>query len=312
MTSQLSVRIASAALAAILATACASTEKPVAETSQVQPSMPEGPLGLMVESLLYGAPEERLRAAMDIAEQGPRARDAAPFLIQVLESGEPAVRAEAARALSLIDAQSGPTVAALIEALSSETDEDVLQSLSEALGRIGEPALKGLVRSLEMGEPVTRRLCALSLGIMGQDGESAAPDLILALRDADPDVRAAAAWAIGRVANASPESVQPLVRALDDDEAEVRAAAACALGEFGDRARWTALSLVNKLKDEDASVRREAARSLGRMGPSAAQATLDLQSTAEFDTDEGVRREASEALRQIRQLDTEAEAEAQQ
>ena len=33
---------------------------------------------------------------------------------------------------------------------------------------------------------------------------------------------------------------------------------------------------------------------------SASQATLDLQSTAEFDPDEGVRREAGEALRRIR------------
>jgi HEAT repeat protein len=309
MIHKLSVRTLAVALAAVLATACASTGDEVVKTEE-QAIVPEGPLGMMVQDLVYGSPEEQVAAAGEIAEQGVQARAAAPFLIEALAGGEPALRAEAARALSLIGAEPAPAVSALVKALGADTDDDVLEAVTESLGRIGAPAVKPLQKSLEMGTPTARRLSAKALGIMGHEAALAEQDLLWALRDPDLGVRAAAARAIGRVAHGSTEAVQPLVRALDDDQPEVRAAAAWSLGEFGETARWTTLSLVNKLKDESAEVRREAARALGRMGPCAAQATLDLQSTTEFDPDEGVRRESAEALRRIRGL-TEGEVPVQ-
>ena len=299
MTRTITTRTLCAAFAAVLATACASTGDVVQQDSQAQSAVPEGQLGMLVEDLIYGSPEERVRAATDIASQGERGRDATPFLIDALEGDQPQVRAEAARALSMVDGDTSKTVPALTKALESDDDEDVLNACSESLGRIGGPAVDALIGTLESHSTAARALAAQSLGVMGEDGRAATSVLVSLLRDSEAEVRTAAAKSLGRVSGGTTEAVQPLVRSLDDEDAAVRAAAAWSLGEFGDKARWTTLSLVNKMKDESPEVRMHSARALGKMGPSAAQAALDLKSAVQFDSNELVRREAAEALRRI-------------
>lgn len=286
-------------LAALLAAACASSSES-REPEATRLVRPDGQVGVLVDDLVHGSSEERVRAAGDLASMGSRGAPAAPYLMQALEGDEPAVRCASARALSFVEAEPGPVVAALVQAMEQDADDEVAQAASQALGRIGAPAAERLMGAFETGRTRTRVLAAQALGVMGSEGAPASRILTAGLRDVDRKVRAAAARALGRAGLDDPKAVQPLVRALEDEDSGVRASAAWALGEFGDRARWTTLSLVNMLKDPTPEVRSEAARALGKMGPSASQASLDLQSAVEFDPSETVRHEAAQALRRIR------------
>jgi HEAT repeat protein len=287
------------ALLALFAVACASSTE-VKDTTETQLVRPDGQVGVLVDDLVHGSSEERVRAAGDLASMGSRGASAAPYLIQALENDEPDVRSASARAMSFVQAEPAPVVEALAQAMEQDTDDEVAQAACQALGRIGAPAVDRLMSAFETGRTRTRMLAAQALGIMGSEGAPASKILTYGLRDVDRKVRAAAAKALGRAGLEDSKAVQPLVRALEDEDPGVRAAAAWTLGEFGDRARWTTLSLVNMLKDPTAEVRSEAARALGKMGPSASQAALDLQSAIEFDPSETVRHEAAQALRRIR------------
>jgi HEAT repeat protein len=282
-----------------LSAACATTNELVDDGASVEPTMPEGDLGLLVEDLLYGTPEERLRAVDDISGLGADGAPAAGFLIDVLTSDLPSVRAAAARALPQVQTAPDQAVPALTEALADEEDE-VVGAVAETLATYGAAAVDPLIGALDSERAPVRSHAAQALGAIGTDAARATPPLVALLRNEDAVVRVVAARTLGQVATGSTKAVQPLVRALDDEDEQVRANAAWAIGEHGSQARWSVLPLIDTLRDGAPVVRMNAATALGKMGRHASQATLDLQSLLDQESNEAVRHEVSEALRLIR------------
>jgi HEAT repeat protein len=284
-----------------LSFACATTGEDTTDTAvTAAPIVPEGDLGLLVEDLLSGSPEERGRAIEDISGLGAAGKPADGFLVDVVRNDQPDLRVLAAGALVRIEADPNKAVPALAEGLYEE-DEDVSKACAEALGGFGDPAVNTLVGVLESENHQARRNAAWALGLVGPDAKRAQKPLIRALGDEDATVRSAAARSLGMIVTDDSNAVQPLVSALDDEDEEVRAAAAWSVGEHGDLARWAVLPLVDTLKDKSALVRMHSAIALGKLGEHARQAALDLSSVIENDPDPEVRREATEALILIRE-----------
>jgi len=132
---------------------------------------------------------------------------------------------------------------------------------SEALSRIGEPAVEPLLSALRHRKATVRKRAASALTRMAafhHTDERIVEPLVRALRDRDAEVRREAASGLGYIRDK--RAVESLTMALQDDAAQVRSEAAMTLGKIGDpRAVGP---LIECLKDEEASVRQWAASSL--------------------------------------------------
>ena len=136
----------------------------------------------------------------------------------------------------------GPVVHTLkqtIQALENSKDEEksqrirmrqIQERVTEALGRIGEPALTSLLTMLADENRALRVSATVALGEVG--GKAAVGSLIEALNDEDKEVRAEAANALGKIRDK--RAVAPLVALLSDNYYKCAEKAAWALGEIGD------------------------------------------------------------------------------
>lgn len=120
------------------------------------------------------------------------------------------VRLKAARLLQ--DVPDPVAVEPLIGALR-DRDTNVRQRAGTALGKIGQPAGKSLVRLLQDPDPEMRRAAAEQLGKI-RHPEALEP-LLTALRDPDPNVQWWVAWALGEMGEAAEEELKKLLRDPD-------------------------------------------------------------------------------------------------
>lgn len=102
----------------------------------------------------------------------------------------------------------------LINLLYDE-DQWVWATASEALVKIGKPAVEPLLKVLD--NPDIRRI---SVETIVKIGKSAVESLIKALKDTDWEVRCGAAEALGKIGDA--RAVEPLLKAMGDEDALVR------------------------------------------------------------------------------------------
>lgn len=157
-------------------------------------------------------------------------------LIASLNDGSTKVRTNAISELSDIRAASTETFAALIEALSDDSDsvrasaEDVLIELGEDAAAAITPMLVDALTNIQSS--VTRVQVVDVLGAIGEelidDGKSAeivVKPILVALRDTAEDVRRNAADELGEMRTTSPEVKTALTDALDDSSKAVRDAA---------------------------------------------------------------------------------------
>jgi len=131
-----------------------------------------------------------------IAALGCEGATAVPCAIEALRDSAPAVRQCAASLLGEIGDQSSEALRELLTTLESETDSSVGHEIAYALGRIGAPALPGLVESMKARNSAARARAVVA---------------IKAIRPQVPDAR---------------ELIAPL---LNDESEEVRQAASAAL-----------------------------------------------------------------------------------
>jgi HEAT repeat protein len=160
------------------------------------------------------------------------------------------------------------------------------ESVSKALGTIGEPAVEPLLAALKDKDAAVRRGAAMTLGKI-PDPRAVEP-LLAALKDMDGRVRLEAEGALGKIKD--PRAVEPLIADLKDENASVRRAARRVLGEIGEPAVGP---LVTALKDR--GVRSEAFYTLVAIGEPA----VELLLTALKDDDGEVREAAAMALQYI-------------
>lgn len=194
------------------------------------PRVPEAALARLVALLgdedrtpEEGAPRTMEGLEADIAPLGDEAAEAlanvgkaaVPSLAGALGSASENVRRRAATALELIGPDAAPAVLALLETLRDHGSRppprgDVKIAMiapgspsdhaSLALGRIGAPAVPGLIAALGAEDARTRANAARALGAIGGDaGAALEPLRKLAEKDPSEPVRRAAAAAATRI-----------------------------------------------------------------------------------------------------------------
>ncbi|BAY76892.1 HEAT repeat-containing PBS lyase [Nostoc linckia NIES-25] len=198
---------------------------------------------------------------------------AIPPLIEILkdEDVDEELRWYAARTLG--EFQHPNAIAALVELLKNDEDEELKAIAATALGKMGTVAITSLAELLV--DEDTRLLAVRSLCCIPQT-ETIAP-LLSVVQDPQPAIRAAA---IEALTNFDDERVPPvLLNALDDVAATVRRAAVIGLGFRPDlrQAFDLVTRLQPKLYDINLDVCCAAATSLSRMGSDeAAKHLFDL------------------------------------
>lgn len=134
-------------------------------------------------------------------------------------------RVRAAAVERLTAADPGPVLPLLFDRLVGAGGIGEREAAAEALGRIGAPALPGLVERLEADDSELRQAAAVVLGVIAD--RRALPALVARLADADPNVRSIAADSLGRIGGR--EATAALLAAVDSDDPSLRASALQAL-----------------------------------------------------------------------------------
>jgi HEAT repeat protein len=150
-----------------------------------------------LRALIRGGPGEARRRAVDLAARiGRPAEGAADDLAALLRDADPAVRLDAACALTEVGERPTDTVPVLIAALRGERADDsaVRDRASQALARVGKPAVRPLVAALtatfaDRGDAAARATAAAArlavvetLGRIGPDARI--PEVLAALKAA--------------------------------------------------------------------------------------------------------------------------------
>ena len=171
----------------------------------------------------------------------------------------------------LVPAQAGPglvpaqtlRIQSLIAKITSNNVEEALKAEDE-LVKIGKPALKELVNTLnnlEPAEDILRPEIAFLLGRF--EDKEAVPALISLLENENSYIRRNAVDSLGRIRGR--EAVPSLIAKLSDEDESVRESAISALGEI--RSYESTEDLINRLKDENetAGVKLAAVKALAQI-----------------------------------------------
>ena len=146
----------------------------------------------------------------------------------------------------------------LIATLSEVQNPKTRMRAAEALGKIGEPAIKPLSSALTEERWEVRSNAILALEKIGQPATHVFQE---AMTDRDWFVRATAVKALGQIKD--PRAVKGLISVLNDKDWFVRERAAEALSKIGEPAIDP---LISALKEQNGLVRERAAEVLGKIG----------------------------------------------
>jgi HEAT repeat protein len=202
--------------------------------------------------------DETLKACATLREMGPRAKEAVPFLIHVLDDGV-AVRRRALAALSAIGDDAVPALAEALGHRKPYVREAVADTLigMDAAASLGVPRM---VRLLGDSAPVNRARAARLLELSKKDTPEVNEALRGKLTDASREVRHAAAGAIKSLRPPA-EGRQALAIVGEADRQERAIAVAAAPGPNPTTKRVGALE---RLKGDDPDDRIAALHELSR------------------------------------------------
>ena len=190
---------------------------------------------------------------------GLRAKGDVQGLIRALGyTGDPAVRRAAAQALGQLgDARAVEPLSLALRNLAWQQDWHDIAAATEALGRLGAPAVPALMAALQFHSQVVRVGATEALSTIGKP---AVAPLIGLLGDADLEIREIAGQVLNSIGE---ESVEPLIAALHDPSTGRRVRAAKVLGDIQDKRAIQ--PLIGALRDAYPGVRQSAARALGNI-----------------------------------------------
>ena len=257
----------------------------------------------LVDRIEAGNPAEAQIAADEIVDLGYGARDAIPFLAEMVADPNSPNRIVAAETLGLLEAGTPAAVNALGEA-ARDPDEAMRHAALRALAQIGLPAeavLPAILEQLASGDTKSRQLAARTLGSIEYLEVEAEDALVAALEDSAPIVQAAALAALVQSGGELPEgSIAKLTGFLTHLDTDARADAILALGQLGPRAAEAFPAIEKALTDGSSEIRHNAAWALGQVGEEQKErAVPPLAAVLEADPDADVRAQAAWALGQM-------------
>ena len=209
-----------------------------------------------VKTLRSRRVQDRLRAAKDLADLGPKAKDASRALCEAMLDPIPQVAVSAAAALEAVNPLLHGNVVTLLVDKDGQSLGDAIQRL-QRLGIDAQPAVPILVATMPRinnSEIIAETLSAIA----GDDKTAARAFEAWLVQHKNPLVRVASAKALARM-DAGKDAVKVLIAAVRGDrEAVVREAAARALGDIGPDAK-EAVPALNYAKTDQVKAVREAA-----------------------------------------------------
>lgn len=229
---------------------------------RIDPDQAEKAVPLLVKDLQAPEEAQRQRAVVALGRLGPRAKAAAPDLVNAVRGGQ-------------------LTEPALL-----------------FLPRLGRGAIPSLVDLLADKDVKYRQAAVMLLYDLGPAACEALPALIIALSDADSAVRIGAARVMEMIGPEAGKAVPALIANLQTYQTQVRLSAAVALGHIGPTAVAARRPLLECLLDPDEQVRYAAALALGRIDPDFTEAAPALRD-ARNDPSPMVRLAAIDSLRSI-------------
>lgn len=180
-------------------------------------------------------------------------------------------RLAAVNALSALGANA-PT-APLLKALR-DPEPSVAAQAGVALGRIGKPAVSGLIEALNDSNGFVRFMAGSALSSIGPEAEAAAPALVVQFTNSYAGLPVIAEHALVRIGK---PALPALFAALKHPDDQVRGRAARVLGTLGPPVRDAAtLPLIEAADDSRYFARQQAEEALGRLWPLSADAVPEL------------------------------------
>jgi HEAT repeat protein len=212
---------------------------------------------------------------------GPKAKPAAPKLIEALASQDAQVRVLAANALRQIGTEAVPS----LEKALSRPDSRLRQTAAAVLSEIGpaaENAIPALTRALRDPDVQVRVQAAQSRWEVEHDADKVIAQLLEGLEENDVTLRRSSARLLVEIGRL-PERIVPALRtAMKDSDSIVRVSAAACLGGIPGHGKETVSVLGPALKNR--ALRFEAVEALGKAGPEAKDAIPALLGELHDDT----------------------------
>ncbi|MBI3462390.1 MAG: HEAT repeat domain-containing protein [Planctomycetes bacterium] len=244
------------------------------------------PVETLVEALKDEDGRVRLYCALALDQMGPKAKEAVPALIELLNDvgGDFSAAYHAREALEKIGE---PAIPALIKALRHEkipVREQAAALLVQLIrrdrsrdefARRHEQMVPAFIEALKDKDGRVRMTVASGLAALGPSARAAIPALIETLADQSPPQKymsrkgpppEAGPQAAKALAQFGEEAVPQLIQALENENPKVRAGAARVLGLIGDKAKAAEPTLIEALDDTDHEVRVSAATALSQIG----------------------------------------------
>ncbi len=256
--------------------------------------LPGADFAQRISARLKNADGETANAVVKaIGAQGSDAVATLPALLEVL--GKEGIDQQlVSQTLASLGASVVPDLLAAIEKQPASEP-----ALSLALGLIGEPAVKALVRGLSSDVELVRMAAARAIGGVRPLNKALLQNLVSAASDKSAQVRAIAIESLVAAENEADFAKETILKATEDAEPKVRAAAIKSLATFKFNEDQMQAGLERGLRDEASEVRAGTLRTLSDL-PKLLKSRLQQLVVLVDDADASVR---TMALQTIGKLD---------
>ena len=219
----------------VFITACASTAQPKPDGDE-NPSLRNLDIRLdrYIEQLSSADANQRAWAAYKIGKSAKFAMKAIPALVAILNDNATAVMSRN-----------------LGQNFTSATSTTPSDEAVKALAKIGRPAVKPLITSLQSNDKTTQLKAIKALGLI-KDNDSIKP-LVVFLNHSDRRIRLEAANSLSRFNN--PWLAEYFLKGLKSNKPEIQATALYAIGKLKNPA--TVPALIDLLKKKDSVMRSQ-------------------------------------------------------
>jgi HEAT repeat protein len=210
---------------------------------------------MILERVRSSDADTRQKVAADLVESFDT--NDLPLLFELLGDRDWRVRKTVVD--GLVGAPSQEVVAGLLESLRDGTNAGRRNSATEALMRVGKPAIPMLVENLRTEKDPD--VCLSLVNLLGDLRDDEAFTLLAKILESEGDVNLASATATSLGRYRRPEAIATLRRALEREDPWLRFHVIEAMGEIGDR---TALPSILPLYSEQ-SLRKPILEAIGRI-----------------------------------------------